>query len=100
MESTLIGGAAKVMNVDTLGEKGTPWHFWEDKRRLAGAPKKSLSNNMKFAVTPPVLTPVVPVRMPSNGSCVKGNFDSCTTPRKSEVAHTLPTNEMGTPDPN
>ena len=26
-------------------EKGTPWrHFWEDKSRLTGVPKKSLSN--------------------------------------------------------
>ena len=23
-------------------EKGTPWHFWEDKIRLTGVPKKTL----------------------------------------------------------
>ena len=25
-----------------MREKGTPWHFWEDKRRLTGVPKKSV----------------------------------------------------------
>ena len=38
--STLVGAAAKVRNFDRLGEKGTPWHFGEDKRRLTGVPPK------------------------------------------------------------
>ena len=46
------GTAAKVMNFDRLGTRCAPWHFWEDKSRLTGEPKKSLSKNMKFAVTP------------------------------------------------
>ena len=57
------GAAAKVMNFDRLhiGEKGTPCHFSEGKNRLTGVPKKSLcQKNMKFAVTPLVLTPFVP----------------------------------------
>ena len=29
------GAAAEFMNFDSLGEKGTPWHSWEDKSRLA-----------------------------------------------------------------
>ena len=36
------GAAAKVRSFDRLGEKGTPWHFWEGKNRLTGAPKRSL----------------------------------------------------------
>ena len=36
------GAAAKVMNFDRSGKKGTPWHFWEDKRRLKGVHQKSL----------------------------------------------------------
>ena len=37
------GAAAKVMIFDRLGKKGTPpWHFWDDKSMLTGAPKKSL----------------------------------------------------------
>ena len=36
------GAAAEVMSVDRLGEKGTPWHFWEDKSRLTGVAKKPL----------------------------------------------------------
>ena len=27
------GAAAKVLNFDSLVQKGTPWHFWEDKHR-------------------------------------------------------------------
>ena len=42
------------------------WHFREDKSRLTGVPKRSLSKNMKFAVTPLVLTPFVPFREPRN----------------------------------
>ena len=36
------GAAAKVINFDRLGEKGTPWHFWEYKSRLARVPERSL----------------------------------------------------------
>ena len=35
------GAAAKVVFWQ-IDEKGTPWHFWEDKSRLTGVPKKSL----------------------------------------------------------
>ena len=39
-----VGGKRdfEVMSFDRLGEKDTPWHFWEDKSRLTGVPKKSL----------------------------------------------------------
>ena len=41
-----------------IGKKDSPWHFWEDKSKLPGEPKKSLcQKDMKFAV---VLTPFVP----------------------------------------
>ena len=33
------------MIFDRLGEKGTPWHFWEDKSRLTGVPKKSVKKH-------------------------------------------------------
>ena len=36
------GAAANVKSFDSLGKKGTPWHFWEDKSRLTGSSKKSL----------------------------------------------------------
>ena len=36
------GAAAKVMDFDRLGQKGTLWHFWEVKSRLTGVPNKSL----------------------------------------------------------
>ena len=36
------GAAAKVMIFDNIGEKDTPWHFREEKRRLTGVPKRSL----------------------------------------------------------
>ena len=37
------GAAAKVMNFDRLWKKVImPWHFWEDKSRLTGVPKRSL----------------------------------------------------------
>ena len=46
------GAAAEVRNFDGLGEKGTPWHFWEETSRLTGVPQKvPLSKNKKFAVT-------------------------------------------------
>ena len=32
----------KVADFDRLGKKVRPWHFWEDKSRLTGVPKKSL----------------------------------------------------------
>ena len=41
-----IGAAAKVMNFDRL-RKGTPWHFWDDKSRLTGVPKKSLNQKKR-----------------------------------------------------
>ena len=32
--STLLGPLQKYFNFCQIGEKGTPWHFWEDKSRL------------------------------------------------------------------
>ena len=55
MWSTLMGPLQKQLFLTDRG-KSTPWHFWG---RLAGVPKKSLSKNINFAVTPLVLTPVV-----------------------------------------
>ena len=48
------GTAAKVMNFDRLGKKGTPWHFWEDKSRLTGVPKKSLCQNLHEICSDPI----------------------------------------------
>ena len=39
------GAAAKVIGVLTWGKTGTPWYFWEDKRRSTGVPKRSLCQN-------------------------------------------------------
>ena len=59
MGSTLVAAAAEVMHFDRLGEKVRPDTFGEYKSRLTGVPKVPLSNNMKIAVTPLVLTPFV-----------------------------------------
>ena len=53
-------GRCRSNEFSQIGEKGTPWHFWENQSRLTGVPKKSLcQTNMTFAVTPLVLTPFV-----------------------------------------
>ena len=58
-------GAAKVRDFDRLGEKVRPGTFVETKNRLTGVPPKvPLSNSMKLAVTPLMLTPFVPSRFP------------------------------------
>ena len=51
------GAAAKVMNFDRL-EEGTPWHFWEDKSRLTGVPKKSLSKKLYIFSDPISADPI------------------------------------------
>ena len=62
------GAAAKVMIVDGLGKTNTPLHFWEDKSKLTGMPKRSLcQKNMFVTVIPLVLTPFVPFRTRSSG---------------------------------
>ena len=72
MEVNTNGAAAKVTFFDRLGQKGTPWHFWEDKSMLTGGPKKSLcqKENMKFAATPLVLSPLVITVVVINNSCM------------------------------
>ena len=35
------GAAAKIMSFIGLGEKSTPWHFWEDNSRVTGVPERS-----------------------------------------------------------
>ena len=61
--------AAKVVDFDGLGTKGTPWHFLEDKSRLTGVPKKSLcQKHESCSVTPSALTPVAP--SPTNATSV------------------------------
>ena len=35
-------GSCKSNEFRQTGEKGAPWHFWEDKSRLTGVPKKSV----------------------------------------------------------
>ena len=41
-----IGVAAKAMFcLKQIGEKGTPWHFWEDNSRLTGVPKMSVKKH-------------------------------------------------------
>ena len=56
----LRGMTGQSIRPGMLGEKGTPWHFSEDKSKLTGVSEKSLSKNMRFAVTPLVLTPFRP----------------------------------------
>ena len=36
------GGRCKSNEFRQIGNKGAPWHFWEDNRRLTGVPQKSL----------------------------------------------------------
>ena len=38
-------GRCKSNEFRQIGEKDTPWHFWEDKSRLTGVPKRSLCQN-------------------------------------------------------
>ena len=60
-----LWGRCKVMSFDRFGEEGTPWHFWEDKSKLTGVPKKSLCQKAcKYAVIALVLTPFVPFQCP------------------------------------
>ena len=40
-------GCCKSNEFRQLGDKGTAWHFWEDKSRLRGVPNKSLWQNNK-----------------------------------------------------
>ena len=74
MESALVGPLQKVMNFDRLGKKVRPGTFGKIKvgQREYPKNKKSLSKNIKIAVTPLVLTPFVsfriiqpPVRLPA-----------------------------------
>ena len=46
MGSTLMGPLQQYWCLTDWWKKGRPgWHFWEDKSRLAGVPKKSLCQN-------------------------------------------------------
>ena len=57
-------GAAANTYFCQIGEKGTPWHFWEYKSRSTGVPKKSLcQETCNLWVTPLVPTLVVPFRI-------------------------------------
>ena len=58
-------GRWKSNELRRIGEKGTPWHFWEDKSRQTGVPQKSSSVEkqvMESAATPLALTPFAPFR--------------------------------------
>ena len=67
--------AAKVMIFDRLGEKVRPGTFG----KIKGVPKKSQSKNMRFAVTPLVLTPAVPFRRKTacDNLTYEGGFRTC-----------------------
>ena len=55
------GAAAKVIIVDRLWKKVlTPWHFWEDKSRLTGVPKKSLCHKHTNCSDPISADPIRP----------------------------------------
>ena len=41
-------GCKQVINSVRLGEKGTPWHFWQDRSRLTGIPQKYLCQKHKI----------------------------------------------------
>ena len=60
--NTTNGAAAKVMNVDRLGQKGTPWHFWEDKSRFTGVPKKSLCQKTHTNYSDPIRADPICIR--------------------------------------
>ena len=54
------GAAAEVSNVFwRIGEKGTPWHFWEDKCRLTGVPLRQ-KKKLKMCSDPMSADPVCP----------------------------------------
>ena len=59
----IIMGPLRKYEFRQIGGKGAPWHFWGDKSRLTGVPKRSLcQKSITFAVTPLVLTAFVPFR--------------------------------------
>ena len=54
-------GRCKSNEFCQIGEKVTPWHFWEDNSSLTGVPNKNpLSTNIQFAVTPISADPIRP----------------------------------------
>ena len=90
MGSTLMGPLQKVRNFDSLGKKIRPSTFGKINYRLTGVPKESMSKNMKFAVTPLVLTPLVPFRISAARSPgVPSPLSTCR--RGSEGQQTLAT---------
>ena len=62
------GVAAKVMSFDRFREKGTPCHFWEDKSRLTGVPKKSLLKKHEIYSDPVSADPICPFPNPPRAS--------------------------------
>ena len=58
------GAAAKVMNSDWLGKNVRHGTFGKIKVGERECPKSPSVENLKFAVTPLVLTPFVPFRKP------------------------------------
>ena len=62
-------GRCKSNELWQIGEKGTPWHFWEDKSRLTEVPTTSLCETTgTFALTPLVLNPFVPFQNNHNNN--------------------------------
>ena len=57
------GAAAKVNILFRFGDKGTPWHVWEDKLMLTGVPKKSVKKH-DICSDPSSADPICP--SPSN----------------------------------
>ena len=53
MGSTLMGPLQN-NEFRQIGEKGTPWHFWEDHSRLTGVPKKSLCQQKHESCSDPI----------------------------------------------
>ena len=77
------GAAAEVMNFDRVGKKGTPWQFWEDKSRLMGVPKNSLSKNTQKKCSDPISAdPICP--LPRSAEFCEGG--SLSTPAMNFVS--------------
>ena len=56
-----------------VGENGTPWHFWEDKSRSTGVPKKSLCQKHELCGGPSSADPVCPFPVRGDGRSLAGS---------------------------
>ena len=74
------GAAARVMNL-TDWEKGTPWHYWEDKNRLTGVPKRSLCQKHEICSDPVSADPICPFPNARRARCAQARTGACARAR-------------------